>query len=463
MQKQNDSRFATDSIPHLILSLSTPAIAAQLINALYNVVDRIYIGRIPEVGTLAFTGVSVTFPIIMIVSAFAALIGYGGAPLASIRMGEGKLEEAEQMLGNCFAMLCTVSVLLTTILFLFQTPLLLLFGASADTLPFAQGYLNIYLWGTLGVQISLGMNSFISAQGFAKTAMGTVCIGAALNILLDPILIFGFGMGVRGAALATILSQMVSAVWVLKFLLSERGKLRLQRKYLRIRPAIAASALALGLSPFIMQSTESLVQISFNKSLQAYGGDLYVGAMGIMSSIMQFFMMPIQGFAQGAQPIISYNYGAQNFSRVKAAIRYMTIFCVGGATLFWIITIFFPAIPVRLFSNDPAVVTLACSTMRIFFLGMLLMGFQMAFQQSFIALGQAKVSILIAVLRKLVLLIPLVLLLPQIISPKTMAVIIAEPIADAIAATTCCILFAIKYKKLLCQPPKNERETDSTT
>ena len=451
-----DARFAHESIPKLILSLSAPAIAAQLINALYNMVDRMYISRMPGDGTIALTGVGVTFPIIIIVSAFAALIGFGGAPLASIKMGEGNKDKAEEMMGNCFFMLCLAAVVLTGVLLVVKDPLLILFGASPDTLPYASSYLGIYLIGTISVQIALGMNQFISAQGFANTSMATVCIGAALNIILDPIFIFVFGMGVRGAALATILSQTVSAIWVIRFITSKRSNLRLKTKYLRINPQIAGSAIALGMSPFIMQSTESLIQIAFNKSLAAYGGDLYVGAMVIMSSIMQFFMMPVQGFAQGTQPIISYNYGSGDHERVKSAIKFMTIFCVGFSVVLWTVCIFFPQWPIAIFTGEPELAALTASCMRIFFLGMLIFGFQLAFQQVFIALGQAKVSIFIAVLRKLILLIPLVLLLPQFIEPKTLGVIIAEPVSDILAACTCIVLFIAKYHQLLNHGPAPE-------
>lgn len=456
MKKDMDQRFATDSIPKLILSLSAPAIAAQLINALYNVVDRMYISRIPVTGTLALTGVGLSFPIIMIISACAALVGFGGAPLASIKMGEGNREKAEEIMGNCFFMLLCVAVVLTTVLLAFKDPMLRLFGASADTLPYASQYLGIYVIGTLSVQISLGMNQFISTQGFAKTAMGTVCLGAALNIILDPIFIFALDMGVRGAALATILSQTVSAIWVVVFVTSKRSILRLRARNMRVNPKTAAAVLALGLSPFIMQSTESLVQIAFNTSLQKYGGDLYVGAMVILSSVMQFFMMPIQGLAQGSQPILSYNYGARNFSRVKTCIKYMTTFCAGFGLLLWSITSFFPRLPISIFSSDPQVIELTASLMPIFFFGTLIFGFQMAFQQVFIALGQAKVSIFVAALRKLILLIPLVLILPRFIAPQTTAVILAEPIADIAAALTCCVLFALKYRQLLVEKPGGE-------
>ena len=333
-----DERFANENIPRLILSLSAPAIAAQIINALYNVVDRMYIGRIPVTGTMALTGVGLTFPIIMIISAFAALVGFGGAPLASIRMGAGKRAEAQRLLGNCFSMLVLLALVLTTLLLLFKTPLLRLFGASDDTLPYADSYLSVYLIGTISVQLALGLNQFISAQGFAKTAMATVCVGAALNIILDPILIFACDMGVRGAALATVISQTVSAAWVLWFVCSTRSTLRLRVQYLRISPRVMASVLALGLSPFIMQSTESLVQIAFNTSMQSYGGDLYVSAIVIMSSVMQFFTMPVMGFAQGAQPIIGFNYGAGNYDRVKSAAKYSawrSVCCCGVSRCFF--------------------------------------------------------------------------------------------------------------------------------
>lgn len=444
-----DERFANENIPRLILSLSAPAIAAQIINALYNVVDRMYIGRIPVTGTMALTGVGLTFPIIMIISAFAALVGFGGAPLASIRMGAGKRAEAHRLLGNCFSMLVLLALVLTTLLLLFKTPLLRLFGASDDTLPYADSYLSVYLIGTISVQLALGLNQFISAQGFAKTAMATVCVGAALNIILDPILIFACDMGVRGAALATVISQTVSAAWVLWFVCSTRSTLRLRVQYLRIGPRVMASVLALGLSPFIMQSTESLVQIAFNTSMQSYGGDLYVSAIVIMSSVMQFFTMPVMGFAQGAQPIIGFNYGAGNYDRVKSAAKYCAVFCLAFSLLLWGVAVFFPKLPVRVFTDDPAVVELAAQIMPVFFLGMAIFGVQLALQQVFIALGQAKVSIFIALLRKLILLIPLVIILPHFITPATDGVVLAEPIADITAATTCCLLFAYKYRTLL--------------
>lgn len=452
MAQTMDERFAHENIPKLILSLAAPAIVAQLVNALYNVVDRMYIGRMPGVGTTALTGLGVAFPIIMVISAFAALVGYGGAPLSSIRMGEGRPDKAEELLGSCFSSLVLLALVLTAALLPARDTLLRAFGASEQTLPYASAYLGIYLIGTISVQIALGMNQFISAQGFAKTAMLTVFMGAGLNIALDPIFIFVFGMGVRGAALATIISQTASALWVLRFLLSGKGLLRLKRQYLRIRPKVMLSVVALGVSPFIMQSTESLVQIVFNKTLAEYGGDQYVGAIVIIVSIMQFMMLPLQGFAQGAQPIIGYNYGAHDYGRVKTAIKYCTLFCVGAGALLWSVTEFIPWLPVRIFTDDPAVVELTASIMPMFFMGMLLFGFQMAFQQVFISLGQAKVSVFIACLRKLILLIPLTMILPRFITPATRGVFLAEPIADVTAALTCCALFAYKYRVLLCRP-----------
>lgn len=458
MANAMDERFAHENIPKLILSLAAPAIVAQLVNALYNVVDRMYIGRMPEVGTSALTGLGVAFPIIMVISAFAALVGYGGAPLSSIRMGEGRKDKAEELLGSCFSTLVLLAVVLTVTLLPIRDTLLRAFGASDQTLPFASDYLAIYLLGTISVQIALGMNQFISAQGFAKTAMLTVFMGAGLNIALDPLFIFGLKMGVQGAALATVISQTASAIWVMWFLVSGKGTLGLKKQYLRIRPKVVLSAMALGVSPFIMQSTESLVQVVFNTTLARYGGDQYVGAMVIMVSIMQFMLLPLQGFAQGAQPIIGYNYGAGDYGRVKTAIKYSTIFCVGAGLLLWSVAEFLPWLPVRVFTDDPAVVELTSSIIPLFFLGMVIFGFQMAFQQVFISLGQAKASVFIACLRKLILLIPLTMLLPRFITPPTLGVFLAEPIADFTAALTCCGLFAYKYRVLLCRPKKPEAE-----
>ena len=449
--------LGSGSVGKLLFSLAVPTITSQIVNMLYNLVDRVYIGHmqpVETVGKLALTGVGVCLPIIMVISAFAALMAFGGAPRASIAEGRGDLKESERIMGNSFTMLVAVSVVLTVVFLVFAEPMLRIFGASDNTIGYALNYMRIYALGTIFVQVTLGMNAYITAQGFTVVGMKTVLIGAILNTVLDPIFIFAFGMGVRGAALATILSQAVSAVWVLLFISSKRSNLRLRARNFRVSPKVAGPVLALGLSPFIMQSTESLVQVTFNSSLQNYGGDAYVGAMVIMSSVMQFFMMPIMGLAQGSQPIISFNYGAGNHGRVKQAIKYMTAFCVTFGMLLWIIMVFFPQLPIRIFTGDPAVIALTSRLMRIFFLGMVVFGFQMSFQQVFIALGQAKVSIFIAMLRKLILLIPLVLILPHFITPQTTGVIIAEPIADITAALTCCALFAWKCRRLLNGAPE---------
>lgn len=455
MKNDMNSRFAQESIPKLILSLAIPAIAAQIINALYNVIDRMFIGRLPEIGTLALTGLGVAFPIIMVISAFAALVGFGGAPLASIRLGEGKREKAEELLGSCFLMLVILSVILTTFFMIYKSEILVLFGASLNTLPFAEDYLGIYVIGTFSVLISLGLNQFIAAQGFAKTAMITVCVGAVINTILDPIFIFGMDMGVKGAAYATIISQTMSAIYVLWFLTSDRSYVRLRLKNIRIDLKVVGGVLALGLSPFIMQSTESLIQIVFNVSLANYGGDLYVGAIGIMSSLMQLFSLPLSSFAQGAQPIIGYNYGSGDYIRVKATIKYCVTSCAILGLLMWSVFIFLPQFPIMIFTNQPDLMALTMKLMKIFFLGTCIYGIQLALQQVFIALGQSKVSIFIAILRKIILLIPLVFLLPTFITPKAEAVIIAEPIADTLAALTCCVLFMLKIKQLLKEKRKS--------
>nr|WP_218102160.1 MATE family efflux transporter [Paenibacillus allorhizosphaerae] len=453
MSNHMNERFGNESVPKLIVSLATPAIIAQLINAMYSVVDRMFVGRMAENGTLALSAIGISFPIIMVISAFAALVGFGGSPLASIKMGEGELKKAEELLGSCFSLLLIASVLMTTIFLIFKSQLLTLFGASSDTLPFAEDFIGIYLIGTVPALLSLGLNPFIAAQGFAKTAMVTICVGAAVNIILDTIFIFGMGMGIKGAAWATIISQTISAGWVLRFLTSRRAQLRLRLKHMRVNPKVAASVLALGLSPFIMLSTESLIQIVFNKSLAHFGGDMYVAAIGIMGTLMQIFTLLLSSFAQGAQPIIGYNYGAGNVARVKSAIKYCTFFCAAFGLAMWSIAVFMPQLPIMIFTNNPELSTLTVRLMKIFFLGTCIYGVQLAFQQIFIALGQAKVSIFIAILRKIILLIPMVLLLPAWIRPQTDAVIIAEPIADICAALTCCVLFVLKMKQLLKDEP----------
>lgn len=448
IQAKKQRALGTEPVGKLIARLSLPAIAAQLINALYNMVDRAYIGHMPENGDLALTGLGLCFPIIMLISAFSALIGMGGAPLAAIKMGEGNNKHAEKILGNCFAALIGVAVVLTTLFLIFQRPLLMLFGASENTVGYSMDYLTIYLMGTIFVQISLGMNSFINTQGFAKTGMLTVAIGAVLNIALDPIFIFVFQMGVKGAALATILSQAVSAVWVLCFLFGKRTILKIRRVNLLPKGKILFPVLALGVSPFTMQATESLLNIVLNSNLQKYGGDAAVGSMTIISSVMQIFMLPLQGLGQGTQPVISYNYGARKYDRVKKAYRIFLVASVSTSLLVWAGAMFCPQIFIAIFSSKVELVKPTEKFMRIFMAAVFMLGAQTACQQTFLAVGQAKVSLFLAMLRKVVLLIPLVFLLSGPFGLGVNGVFMAEPIADFLATSTTVCVFAFFHKRL---------------
>ena len=437
--------LGTEKVSRLLVRLAIPTITAQIVNMLYNIVDRIYIGHIPGEGALALTGLGLCFPVLMLVTAFSSLIGMGGAPQASIKMGQQDSESAEKILGNCFTMLMALAVALTVIFRLNGQRLLFLFGASEDTIGYALDYLNIYILGTVSVMFSLGLNAFITTQGFTKISM---LIGAAVNIVLDPIFIFGFGMGVQGAALATIIAQTVSAVWVLKFLLGNKTVLRIKKENMRIRGAVILPVLALGLSPFIMTSTESLLNICFNTSLQKYGGDLAVGTMTILSSCMQVCNLPLQGLAQGAQPIISYNFGARNLSRVKEAFRLLFISAVCASSAIWLIAIFIPGFFPSLFSGDAELIAYASWAIRIY-LGMaFVMGAQMSCQQTFVAIGEAKISLFLALFRKIIVLIPLIYLLPGFFADKVFAVFLAEPVADTLAAITTTTLFFWRFRKL---------------
>ena len=449
MQHDKSQPLATQSIGKLLLKLSIPAVAAQLVNMLYNMVDRMYIGRIPLEGTLALTGMGVCMPVILLISASAALVSMGGAPRASIKMGQQSMDEAEQILGNCTGALLGIAAMLTVVFLAFAEPLLLLFGASGDTIGYALDYMRIYVAGTVFVQLALGLNAFITAQGFATTSMLTVLIGAICNIVLDPIFIFGFGMGVRGAALATVISQAVSAVWVVAFLRGKKTTLRLQIKNLKPVPAVLLPCLALGLSPFIMQSTESILMIAFNTSLQKYGGDIAVGAMTIFSTVMQFTMLPIVGFSQGAQPITSYNYGARNVSRVKAAFMALLKVSASFSVCLWLAVQLFPQGFARIFTTDTTLIEYASKYLRIYMGCSCLMGVQLACQQTFIAIGNAKASLFLALLRKIILLIPLIYLLPMLMADKVTAVFLAEPVADLIAVITTATLFAVQFRKAL--------------
>lgn len=449
-EKKNTTDLGEGSVGRLLIKLALPAIVAQMVNLLYNMVDRIYIGHIPETGDVALTGLGLCFPIIMIITAFSNLVGAGGAPRASIAMGKGDYETAEKYLGNCFAMLAACAVILTIALEITGVPALRLFGASDRTLPYALSYMRIYVAGTIFVMISLGLNTFITTQGFAQIAMKTVLIGAVCNIILDPIFIFVFRMGVKGAALATILSQAVSAAWVMRFLTGAKTRLKLRKENLRLEKTVVLPILALGISPFIMTATESILNIAFNSSLSKYGGDVAVGAMTIISSIMQLQFMPTQGLSQGAQPILSYNYGAGKMDRVKRAYRLLITIGLGYTLTFWAMVQLFPEFFVRLFnSSSPELISTTAWALRIYMAATGVFGIQMAVQQTFVSLGQAKLSLFIACLRKIILLIPLIYILPMFLEDKVFAVFLAEPIADFISVTVAGTLFLLNIKKIL--------------
>lgn len=447
----NDRDFlGKEPLGKLLLRLAVPTVAAQLINMLYNIVDRIYIGHIPEVGALALTGVGVCMPLILIVSAFAALVGNGGAPRASIALGKGEKDEAEKILGTCFSMQILISLVLTAVLLLWNRNFLLAFGASENTIEYGVSYMNIYSVGTIFVQLTLGMNFFITAQGFAKTGMLSVLIGAISNIVLDPVLIFGFHMGVKGAALATIISQGLSCIWVLSFLFGKKTTLRIRRENMKLKRERVLPTLALGSSVFVMQSSESIIAICFNASLLKYGGDIAVGAMTILTSVMQFAMLPLQGLGQGAQPIISYNYGAGKKDRVKGAFKLLLKSSMLYAALLWIAVMLFPQLFAGMFTSDPALLDFTKTTLRIYLAAMFIFGIQMACQLTFMSLGNAKASIVVAVMRKFILLIPLIFIMPAILKTnQTMAVYLAEPIADILAVCFTIVLFRREFKKAL--------------
>ena len=443
----NESRMGTERIGRLMVSMAVPSIIAQIINILYNIVDRIYIGHIPGVGAAALTGVGITFPIITLISAFSAFVGMGGAPLAAIWMGKGDRKHAEKILGSGTCLLVIFTIVLMAVFYLFQKPFLYMFGASDATIGYSLDYMSIYLLGTLFVELALGLNPFIISQGRSRIAMISIVIGAVVNIALDPLFIFVFGWGVKGAAIATVLSQAVSAAWNVNFLMGKKSSLRLS--FCNIRPdfRIMGQICSLGISPFIMRATESLISIVLNRGLQMYGGDLYVGSLTIMQSVLQLFSAPLTGFTQGVQPIISYNYGAGKFDRVKKLYRSMiavsfTISFVANMT-----AMCFPALYASLFTNDEELIVLVSRVMPVFLFGMLFFGLQNGIQPTFLALGQAKISLFIAMFRKVILLVPLALVLPRFFG--VMGIYYAEPVSDIISAATACILFALNIKKIL--------------
>jgi len=433
----------------LLFRLALPTVVAQLINMLYNIVDRIYIGHIPEIGDLALTGVGVCMPIIMIVSAFAALISSGGAPRASIFMGKKDVESADKILGGCFALQIIISAILTVVLLIWNRDFLLAFGASENTIAYATDYMSTYALGTVFVQLTLGMNAFITAQGFTSISMISVIVGAATNIVLDPIFIYGLDMGVRGAAIATVISQAVSTVWVISFLCSKKSILKLKPKNFVPSPKIVLPCIALGTATFIMQASESVISVCFNSSLLEYGGDIAVGAMTILTSVMQFAMLPAQGIAQGAQPILSYNYGAKNAGRIKQTYKLLLITCLTYSVTIWAAVMLFPRIFVSIFTPDADLIVFAAKALRIYFGGMVLFGIQIACQMTFVSLGNAPSSVIVAVVRKFVLLLPLIYIMPNLVSNPTLGVYMAEPIADVVAVTFTAILFIFQFKKAL--------------
>ncbi len=448
MRNQKDM-LGQAPIGKLLFKLAVPTVVAQLINMLYNIVDRIYIGHIPEHGSLALTGVGVCMPIIMIISAFAALISSGGAPKASILMGQGDYTAAEKILGGCFSLQLIISAVLTAVLLIWNQDLLLMFGASENTIGYATDYMTVYAIGTVFVQLTLGMGAFITAQGFATIGMLTVVIGAISNLLLDPLFIFVFGMGVKGAALATILSQALSCAWVLLFLCGKRTHLKLKTQHLRIQPAVVFPCVALGLATFVMQSSESVIAVCFNASLLTYGGDIAVGAMTILTSVMQFAMLPMQGIAQGAQPILSFNYGAKNTLRVKQTFRLLLITCLIYSFAIWGAVMLLPHRFAGIFSPDPSLIAFTANALRIYCAVLCIFGIQVACQMTFVSIGNAPCSILVAVVRKFVLLLPLIYVMPQLIANQTVGVYTAEPVADVIAVTFTAILFTVQFKKAL--------------
>ena len=450
MEKQNNDFLGTEPLGPLLRRLALPTVAAQLINMLYNIVDRMYIGHIPKTGAMALTGLGVCMPIIMIVSAFAALISVGGAPRASISMGRSETEKAERTLGACFAMQVVISVVLTAVLLVWGEPMLMAFGASANTIGYASAYLGIYALGTVFVQLTLGMNAFITAQGFSKVSMISVLIGAVCNIILDPIFIFGLGMGVRGAALATIISQSLSCAWALSFLFGKKTLLRIRQKYVRLDMKILLPCLALGSATFVMQASESVISVCFNSSLLHYGSDMAVGAMTILTSVMQFAMMPLSGLGQGAQPIISYNYGRRDYGRVRGAFKLLLKCSLAYSLTLWAAVTLFPSAFAGMFTGSAELRAFAARALRIYIAGVGLFGIQIACQMTFASLANAKASIAVAVTRKFLLLIPLIYILPAVLPiDKTTAVYMAEPVADILAVIFTTVLFRSQFKKAL--------------
>lgn len=447
MEQKND--FGKGSVSSNIMKMAIPMTLAQLVNVLYNVVDRMYLGHMDGDSSLALTGVGLTFPIITIISAFANLFGMGGAPLCSIARGQKDLDRAENIMGNSFTLLFGSGTILMTLGYLFRRPILYLFGASDVTYQYANDYICIYLAGTLFVMMGLGMNSFINSQGFSGTGMVTVMLGAVVNIILDPVLIFVCHMGVKGAALATVISQCLSAVWVLTFLTGKKAILRLRFGRMRLKAGLVKDISALGTSGFVMAVTNGLVQIACNATLQSYGGDLYVGIMTVINSVREILTMPVYGLTNGAQPVLGFNYGAKEFKRVKTGIVFMTASCIAYTMAAWAVTYFMPEPLIRLFNSDAQLLAAGKAAMQIYFMGFFLMSLQFSGQAVFTALGKSKQAVFFSLLRKAVIVVPLTLLLPRIGALGIDGVFWAEPVSNLIGGTACFItMLATVWKKL---------------
>ena len=447
--QENERNMGSGSVKKWMVRLAVPALVGQVVNLLYNIVDRIYIGHIPEIGGASLTGVGLFTPILMLITAFAMLCGTGGAPRAAIAMGKGDRETAQRILGNCFTILLILAVALTAMLYAFAPAMLRFFGASEVTLPYAVEYARIYILGSIFVLIVIGMNYFVTTQGFAKIAMLTTVIGAAVNIILDPIFIFAFDMGVAGAAWATVISQAVGAVWILRFLTGKKTILRLTPGAMRLQGRILLPCMALGTSSFVMISTEGILSVSFTSSLAKYGGDVAVGAMTVLTSVNQLISMPLMGICAGGQPLISFNYGAKKLDRVREAFYCQFFVCVAYTLAFWLAVQCLPGMFAGIFTDDAALAGYAAWAIRIFLACGFSVGFQISCQQAFMALGQAKISLLMACLRKIVLLIPLIFILPNFFAEKAFAVFLAEPVSDLIAAAATTATFFLFFRKLM--------------
>ena len=449
MSANKNQDMGTGSVRKWMVQLAVPALVGQVVNLLYNIVDRIYIGHIPEIGGAALTGVGLFTPILMLITAFAMMAGSGGAPRAAIAMGQGDKEKAEKILGNCFTVLMGMAVILTAVFYFVCPTLLRWFGASGATLPYAVAYGRIYILGSIFVLTTMGLNVFITTQGFAKISMLTTVIGAVTNIVLDPILIFGLKLGVKGAAIATVCSQAVSAIWILRFLTGKKTILKLKVSNMKLIPSIILPCLGLGVSTFVMLSTESILSISFTSSLAKFGGDVAVGAMTVLTSINQLITMPLSGVCQGGQPLISYNYGAKKLDRVKKAFYCQFGVCVAYTVVFWLLLMTMPNVFAGIFTSDTAIVDYTAWAIRVFLALGFSVGFQISCQQAFMALGQAKISLVMALLRKVFLLIPLIFILPLFFADKAFAVYLAEPIADIVAAAVTTFMFFRFFRKLM--------------